>query len=243
MHKENPMQNWRSVTDVVTAERMIMNLAGMCNGASSWDGAGFSKTDVQFGHSLAAQAAQGRAWSMKQASAALKMITKYARQLGGKEQVCDWMQAPNFACLPQAPGGAREQRSLRSDDQQAVFQFKFQADLVAHIKQIRGSHKGEKYWASWHADTRTWRVPVNAHSIMHIMQVARDWEFEIEERFEIYYSKVMSRLGEVQEAAEESRVAHALGMNQELSVGEGQVQLVHADPHVLVQFRALMNQV
>ena len=70
------MQNWRSVSDVITAEHMIRKLAGMCNGASSWDGAGFSKTDVQFGHSLAAQAAQGRAWSMKQASAALKMITQ-----------------------------------------------------------------------------------------------------------------------------------------------------------------------
>lgn len=236
------MQNWRSVTDVVTAEHMIQQLAGMCNGAATWDSAGFSKTDVQFGHSLAQQAAQGRAWSMKQASAALKMITKYSRQLGGKEAVRDWMQAPNFAIMPRAPGGARDHRMLKSDLQQAVFEFKFQAELVAQIKQIRGNHKGEKYWASWHADTRTWRVPVNAHSIMQIMQVARDWEFEIEERFEIYYSKVMERLSEVKEAAEESRVAHALGMTQEVSVSDHHVQIVHADPHVLEQFRALMNQ-
>ena len=37
----------------ITAEDMICSLAGMCNHASTTDGAGFSRMDADFGHSLA----------------------------------------------------------------------------------------------------------------------------------------------------------------------------------------------
>ena len=130
------MQNWRSVKDVITAERMIMTLAGVCNGASTWDGAGFSKMDVSFGHSLAERASQGRTWSVKQASAALKLITKYSRQLGGKEEVRDWMQAPNFAQLPQEAAVKAADRKLMSQEQLAVFKFSYSVEIVNVIKQI-----------------------------------------------------------------------------------------------------------
>lgn len=38
------MQNWQVNPAVITAERMIQQLAGVCNGASTWDGAGCLRT-------------------------------------------------------------------------------------------------------------------------------------------------------------------------------------------------------
>jgi len=49
MSKETTMQNWRSVQSEQTAERMIQMLAGVCNGAATWDGAGFSKLMILAG--------------------------------------------------------------------------------------------------------------------------------------------------------------------------------------------------
>jgi hypothetical protein len=244
MHKENTMQNWRSEQNVITAERMIQQLAGVCNGASTWDGAGFSKMDVSFGHSLAQRASQGRAWSVKQASAALKLIQKYSRQLGGKEQVRDWMQAPNFAMLPAEPGSTKvSDRKLMSSEQLAVFQFSYSPEIVNVVKQIRGEHKGKRFHARWDAANKCWFVDVNETSIQQIMQVARDWEFEIEERFDSYYSRVMQKLEGVRDAAEESRVITTLGYREGVHVQDGQIEITHANASVLAEFQQALARV
>ena len=52
-------------------------LAGMCDGARSWDDVGFNKLDTAFGKSLAAAAYL----SGKQAAYAAKLANKYRRQL------------------------------------------------------------------------------------------------------------------------------------------------------------------
>lgn len=60
----------------------IKALAGVCNGAVSWDGAGFSKIDVGIGHSLA-----NAMWLTKpQAALGMKLVRKYHRQLGSAAQ-------------------------------------------------------------------------------------------------------------------------------------------------------------
>lgn len=234
------MQNWRSEPNVITAERMIMTLAGVCNGASTWDGAGFSKMDVSFGHSLAERASQGRVWSVKQAAAALKLITKYARQLGGKDQVRDWMQAPNFAQLPQDAAVKVTDRKLISSEQLAVFKFTYAPELVTAVKAIRGEHKGVKFYPRWDGVNKYWLLDVNETSIKHIMQVARDWEFEIEDRFESYYSRVQAKLEGVREAAEESRVITTLGYLEGVHVQDGEISITHTDVHVLAEFQAAL---
>lgn len=238
------MQNWRSVQSEQTAERMIQMLAGVCNGAATWDGAGFSKLDTAFGHSLAERVAQGRAWTEKQAAGALKLIQKYSRQLGGKEVIRDWMQAPNFAIMPLSADAVikKTDRTLTSADQQAVFRFKFNADLVAAIKQIRGSHKGITYRAQWDGAAKLWQVPVNETSIVQIMTLAREWEFEIEDRFEVYYSKVIEKLAPVREAAEESRVITTLGYKPGVQVDENSITITHTDVNVLSEFKAVLAQ-
>ncbi len=52
-------------------------LAARCDGAVTWDGAGFNKFDTNFGKSLAAQ----ESWSTKQTKAAKKVVNKYRGQL------------------------------------------------------------------------------------------------------------------------------------------------------------------
>lgn len=59
------------------AQEAIRILRAHCNGATSWDGAGFSKIDVHIGHSLASQPVLTR----KQAALARKLGIKYQRQL------------------------------------------------------------------------------------------------------------------------------------------------------------------
>lgn len=228
------MQNWRSVADVITAERMIQQLAGVCNGAATWDGAGYSKMDTSFGHSLAQWAQQGRAWSVKQALLALKLITKYSRQLGGKEFVREWMQSPNFVHMPQDPENLSiPNRKLTSQDRMAVFQFNYDPKLIAEIKQIRGEHKGRKFYPQWDSAAKVWRVEVNETSITSIMNMAREWGFEIEERFEVYYSRVMEKQQHMSSLAEESRVLKSLGSEPGVHVVSGHLHIVHDDPRVL----------
>ena len=228
------MQNWCVNPERQTAEHMILSLAGMCNGAATWDGTGFNKIDTQFGHSLAQWAQQGRAWSVKQALLALKLITKYSRQLGGKEFVREWMQNPNFAHMPQDPENlSTPNRKLTSQDRMAVFQFNYDPKLIAEIKQIRGEHKGRKYYPQWDSAAKVWRVEVNETSITSIMNMAREWGFEIEERFEVYYSRVVEKQQHMSGLAEESRVLKSLGSEPGVHVVAGHLQIVHDDPRVL----------
>lgn len=197
------MQNWRvDATRGDTAESLICQLAGVCNGAATWDGAGFSKFDTHFGHSLAQRAQSGRVWTVKQAEAALKLLRKYQRQLGGAAFMDAWLANPVFATQPWdpvAPVAATEtalpvnDRKLTSRDDNAVFKFKYDAGLVAAIKALRGEHRGRKFWAAWDAANREWTAPVNETSIAGIMALAEKFQFEVEQRFADYVAKVQAK--------------------------------------------------
>jgi len=63
---------------VAAIHRCIKLLASACNGARTWDGAGFSKFDARFGHDLARRPSL----TDGQARAALKLVNKYRKQLG-----------------------------------------------------------------------------------------------------------------------------------------------------------------
>jgi hypothetical protein len=244
--EEGWVNNYSVNPQGITAERMILQLAGVCNGASTWDGAGFSKMDTNFGHSLAQRAQQGRAWSEKQAAAALKLINKYRKQLGGDAVIQEWLCAPVFAQQPlgtPAPlegKAAQADRKLTSKDQTAVFSFSFNRELVDAIKAIRGEHKGKKFWAGWDAGSKTWSVPVNESSIVLIMNVALAWEFDIEERFVVFHRRVLDKLMGVTEAAESSKVAEIMGHTPGVDLQAGKLVIAHADPQILAQFEAAL---
>jgi hypothetical protein len=195
------MQNWCvDAAHSDTAESLICRVAGVCNGAATWDGAGFSKFDAHFGHSLAQRARSGRAWTLKQAQAALKLLKKYQGQLGGKEFMDAWLASPVFATQPcstalLATNTALPEtdRRLISRDTHAVFKFKYHAELVAAIKGLRGEHRGRKFWAAWDTANKEWTVPVNETSIAGIMALAEKFNFEVEQRFTDYVTKVQAR--------------------------------------------------
>lgn len=66
-----------TVGDIHIIHKAIKLIDSMCDGAIELDGAGFNKTDSDFGHSLASQIILSR----RQAVAGLRMIVKYKRQL------------------------------------------------------------------------------------------------------------------------------------------------------------------
>lgn len=247
------MNNWIVDSQGTTAEHLIMTLAGVCNGASTWDGRGFSKIDAHFGHSLATQAQSGKPWSVKQATSALKLINKYRNQLGGTQVIQKWLESPRFAQKPITSQSSSADstknnsptvtRKLRSEQNTAVFSFEFNQDLISAIKNIRGEHKGQKFWASWDAAGKRWTVPVNEGSIVLIMNVALAWDFDIEERFTIFHRRVLDKLAGLAESAKSSQVAHALGQPLGVDVQSGQLIIAHSDPQVLAQFESELRNI
>jgi len=191
------VKHWKvDSTSTLTVESMICTLAGMCNGASTYDGAGFSKVDVNFGHSLAERASENRAWTEKQAHAAIKLIKKYQRQLGGAELIDNWLLSPVFKNNPVDPlvSDTTCTRKLYSKETDAEFSFDYNAELVAAIKtELKGEHKNKKFWASWNSVSKSWTVPVNETSIWHIMDLAERFEFQIEKRFIDYFERIKEK--------------------------------------------------
>lgn len=194
--------SWRvDATASPTVESMIIGLAGMCDGAHAIDGAGFNRLDTAFGHSLAQQARQGKAWSDKQAEAALKLIQKYQGQLGGKNYISSWLKTPVFRNQPISKAvpnvnlgtGTRTDRKLTSIGSDAIFTFGYDTKILADIKTIRGVHQGKKFWASWNPEKKFWSIPVNETSINLIMSVAIAHNFTIEQRFTDYVQKVRAK--------------------------------------------------
>ena len=174
----------------------------MCDGAFSVDGMGFNKIDTPFGHSLAERANRGQPWTRKQAAAAIKLIRKYQQQLGGKDFVDNWIKNPVFKqepidpSLPISDNTQFTDRNLVSNDLNAVFKFNYNMDIVAAIKTIRGVHKERKYWAAWDPTLKIWTVPVNETSITDIMDLAKKFKFNIEQRFTDYLAKIHEKTNE-----------------------------------------------
>jgi hypothetical protein len=216
----------------LTAEDMICRLAGMCNHASTIDGSGFSRMDADFGHSLAEHASSGKAWSPKQAAAALKLLRKYQKQLGGREFMDNWLGSPKFRIEPdsQAKTPNSPSRTLTSVDSNALFVFKYDTDLVQAIKsEIRGEHKGKKFWPVWHPDKKCWMVTVNETSIWPIMDIADRFGFEIDRRFTDYFEKV-------QEKVSESRTMLSLNDGRHIVVVSDKIIISVANAAILEEF-------
>jgi len=221
----------------LTAEDMICKLANMCNHASTLDGSGFSRMDADFGHSLARHASSGRAWSAKQATSALKLLRKYQRQLGGREFMDGWLASPRFRIEPVStdPTQSVPIRTLTRVDSNALFVFKYDPDVVQAIKsEIRGEHKGKKFWPIWHPDKKCWMIAVNETSIWPIMDVANRFEFEIDQRFVDYFEKVQEKVGE-------SRTMLALNDGRHIVVVSDKIIISVANAAILEEFENAIN--
>jgi hypothetical protein len=65
---------------IKTTQDALAAIAGVCDHAGTWDGAGFGKFDSDFGHKLA-RAGQAEGWTEKQHAAAKRLCHKYRKQL------------------------------------------------------------------------------------------------------------------------------------------------------------------
>ena len=226
-----------------TVETMICQLAGVCDGAREHDGQGFSGADTEFGHSLAARAQQGRAYTVKQATAALKLVRKYRRQLGGQVLVEAFLQKPVFRMQPLDPMAAQPtqppqpstDRQLTSRDRVAVLAFRYDPALVAAVKGIQGEHRGVRFRASWDPASRVWTVPVNESSIGPIMALAEQWGFSIEDRFTTYLERVRER-------TQESHMMLALNQGQHVTVTEDSIIIAVEDAAILEEFERALGK-
>ena len=225
-----------------TVERMLMALAGVCNWAATLDGQGFSAFDAQFGHSLADRAAQGHAYSIKQAKAALVLVRKYQRQLGGKEFMDKFLENPVFAVAPIDPNApntsntevvpAKTDRQISSRTQNGVvvatIEFKFNRDLVDGVKStFRSEYNGRKFWASWNG--KCWTVPLNPISIKLLQKFAATHQFNVTDAFN---NDIKTMISLVQEDH------MMLTLNDRLNIKLAQDDLVIAidDPVMMQQF-------
>ena len=224
------MSNWKvDPAAPHTVEGMICSLAGVCDGAHMQDQQGFSGADTEFGHSLANRAQQGRPFTLKQAQAALKLVNKYRRQIGGTDFVKTFLEQPVFKLAPLDPnapvqvagGCSKPSRKLTSQDKTAVFEFPYSPEVVAELKTIRGEHKGVRYRAQWEPTRKVWLVPVNEASIFQIMDVAERFGFEVEARFTTYLERVRAK-------TEESRMHLLLNDGQHVTLA-GDTLIVSVD--------------
>lgn len=72
------LQNSVQLGAIESIHAALLYLAGVCDGAGSIDGHGFNKVDAEFGHDLARKVPH---LSYRQTIAALKLLTKYQKQL------------------------------------------------------------------------------------------------------------------------------------------------------------------
>jgi hypothetical protein len=214
----------------MTAEDMICLLASRCDGATAIDGQGFNRYDADFGRSLADYAHKGLTWTPAQAAGALKLIRKYQNQLGC-ENISTWLDNPSFRNGPTGKDSKKKPTNkLESKDTNAIFTFDYDSAIVSDIKSIRGTHKGQRYWAAWDQSSKTWSVPVTSTSIFQIMHVAEKHNFEIEQRFITYYDKVLER-------TEESRTMLSLNGNRHIVLSGDTILINISDLEILAEFQ------
>lgn len=138
-------------------------LAGQCDWASSWDGAGFNKLDAQFGHDLADKCEKYNL-TLRQHLAALKMLTKYRGQLQNAalalplEADVEQFIAQRDLEISHSKHLAKTLGTVDLVDDTLKIQFDYNPGLIARIKDI-GRKPGERSIARWNLIERHWELP------------------------------------------------------------------------------------
>lgn len=142
--------------DVVNIVKLsIRGLAGVCNYASSLDGMGFSRTDADFGHSLAQRQND---WTDKQLCAACKLVIKYQGQLNhiDIEKVKDLMNSLEEKIQKDSVSKMADMKinllTDRSNNKKLAVTFSYDRKVVETIKTLEGRR--------WNPDLLRWELPI-----------------------------------------------------------------------------------
>ena len=138
----------------------IQNLLGVCDGASTQDGAGFNGWDARFVRDVMNQPVTS--WSPKLVEALRKMLKKYRGQL--ETMGIDWAKIPfvdlSALTIPTMPGqmGAAP-KSLRIDrvGEKIALTFPYNPALVVAVRDIPGRE--------WDGGNKRWILPLTSSAI------------------------------------------------------------------------------
>ena len=148
-------QNGNEITTASAIEMVfncILFLAGRCNGASSYDGAGFSKFDVEMGHSFASKIEQGYNFTPRMLAAAHRLCVKYRKQLG-----LAGLPIPDKGLLPEVPPPAPNVtvEPIGSGNAVKVTFGRFNRDWNEQLKNFAAINGTRAIWAP---ELRAWTV-------------------------------------------------------------------------------------
>lgn len=222
------MERWiQDPTNPHSAEGMLRTLAASCNHASSHDGSGFSKNDAAFGHSLAQQSHRG--WTPKQAEAALRLITKYSGQLGGKDFISSWMQNPNFEKLPAL--SKKVTRRMYLDGDVAVIAFAYDPEVLSALKAdfVPGDRIKKAVRPVFDPATRTWRVRISDIAAIKLKELANRYGFEMD-------SALSDRLERTLETTINSRTMLALNDGRHIVMAGDTITIAVDSTEILTEF-------
>lgn len=132
-----------------TLGNSVRYLAGVCDGATAQDGAGFNRFDASFGHKLAN--IEEEAWSDGQRYAVWEMVRKYTGQLAAA--------GIDFGSIPEPvnPKTVMGARKVAPDTTHkwVVISFPYSAELVRALKETLND---PNRIASFHPPSKTWYI-------------------------------------------------------------------------------------
>lgn len=188
-----------STEQIQEIQAAVRFLASRCDGARADDGMGFNGMDARFGHSLAKQAK----WSLKQTSAAHRLLRKYRNQLAAAGIDYDALQVPTQ--LDSAPKTDNE-IALDGDDKLAI-RFAYDARLVDAVRQLADRR--------WEPVRKIWTVPVD--NLLEIEEFAKRHDFKIASDAQALMDE-RREVAEAQRAYEEEVMASSTATETDLTV-------------------------
>lgn len=123
----------------------VVAIASRCNNASSYDGAGFNKTDARFGNGIARKTFES--WTPKMVISAHKMLKKYSKQLTAS--------GISYDALP-VPESPKFGKNVEVKDGRAYVSFDFDRAILNDIKTIPARCR------NFNPETKVWDFDVAA---------------------------------------------------------------------------------
>jgi len=144
-----------------------------------------ARYDVSVLASMSSATQSGRALTDRQAELAVKIISKYRKQLEKLDIDVGPIESPKYRL------GIRDidrRRLLYLDDGYAILKFPYETKLIDCIRDLsKLSHGSWKFDAS----NKAWKIALTETSVIAAHGFAKNNDFEIDEKFDFYVQKVL----------------------------------------------------
>lgn len=172
--------------------KAVCALAGHCDGAASRDHQGFNGSDSYFGRKMAARPLAE--WTPWQTYSIYRRLKKYEKQLAVYGIPYREIPAPP---IPVKKAGPPRVMKILPDNTVGLF-FEFNPTILAIVKDVPGR--------KWDAEGKLWSVPLNLEALTKIVEIAADYEFDVEDGI---LEMIETLHGQHHESVEASRASDA----------------------------------